>query len=574
MSKKNDNDSLQFDVKNLYENIIEGVQDGIWVTDKDDVIFFCNRTMELIAGVPRNLIIGNNVLKDFPKETIGQFGKSYLQAKKTLKTVWYEVAVKTPAGRNTWQNGWLIPQIQVGKFNGIICTIRDVTERKEAQEEIETIWNVSPDLLCVADINTATFLKISPSFTKTLGYTEAELLGKPFLEFVHPDDVQPTIDVIENKLKKDIYVINFTNRYRCKNGSYRYLNWVSRPIVERGETYAIARDFTDQIIAEKKVEAAREIAELYLQMAGSIFVSLNQNGEVLLTNKKAEDVLGYTREELVGKNWFDTCIPKEVVPQVKDVFNKVITGEMDGVEHFDNDVVTKSGQLKTISWYNSYMRDDDGVIKHLLSSGIDVTSQKKYLEEIKNKNEFIQTVMDSLPIGLALNEIDKGEATYINRKFEEIYGWPAEELKNISEFFKKVYPDQDYREKLQKKVLADIMSGDPNRMHWENLEIIHKDGTHKYINAVNIPLLRQNVMVSTVMDVTAQKEAERELKKHRDHLEKLVKERTRELEEKNAELEHYNKLFIGREFRIKELKDKIKELKIKLGEEANDEDGS
>jgi PAS domain S-box-containing protein len=141
----------------------------------------------------------------------------------------------------------------------------------------------------------------------------------------------------------------------------------------------------------------------------------------------------------------------------------------------------------------------------------DITSVKKYIDEIKQKNQFIQTILDNLPIGIAINKFNEGDATYMNKRFSEIYGWPADELKNIGEFFQKVYPDKEYREKLTKQIMADINSGDPARMHWENIEITQESGEKRYINAVNIPLIDQNSMISTVMDITARKKFEKDL---------------------------------------------------------------
>jgi len=123
-------------------------------------------------------------------------------------------------------------------------------------------------------------------------------------------------------------------------------------------------------------------------------------------------------------------------------------------------------------------------------------------EELNNKNTFIQTILDKLPIGLALNKIDGGDATYMNKKFEEIYGWTTKEINSIASFFEKVYPDEKYRNQLMERVMADINSGDPNRLHWENIFITRKDGSKGVVNSVNISLKEQNTMVSTVMDIT------------------------------------------------------------------------
>ena len=98
--------------KSFYESILENVQDGIWVSNSKDVIFYVNDGMEKIAGIPKESIISKNVLTDFPKETTEKFNIFYMEAKTKLEPVWYETTVKTPAGKDTWQNGWLVPKIK------------------------------------------------------------------------------------------------------------------------------------------------------------------------------------------------------------------------------------------------------------------------------------------------------------------------------------------------------------------------------------------------------------------------------------------------------------------------------
>jgi PAS domain S-box-containing protein len=85
-------------------------------------------------------------------------------------------------------------------------------ENKQAVEELVQIFSLSLDMICIADINTATFIKVNPAFTEILGHSEDSLLNKPFLDFVHPDDKEATKTVIEEKLQSGAKVINFENR--------------------------------------------------------------------------------------------------------------------------------------------------------------------------------------------------------------------------------------------------------------------------------------------------------------------------------------------------------------------------
>ncbi|MFP4443619.1 MAG: PAS domain S-box protein [Spirochaetia bacterium] len=125
-------------------------------------------------------------------------------------------------------------------------TTRDITEQVMYREAYLHIFKMATEMICVADINTATFLQVNPAFTKVLGYSEEELISKPFTEFVHQDDITDTMTVIERDLRHGKPVISFTNRYRCRDGTYRWLEWNSYPIPAEGKTYAIAADVTER----------------------------------------------------------------------------------------------------------------------------------------------------------------------------------------------------------------------------------------------------------------------------------------------------------------------------------------
>ncbi len=145
---------------------------------------------------------------------------------------------------------------------GLLGTVIDVTEREQAARERERIFTISLDPICLA--GTDGYMKrVNGAFERVLSMPAAELLAHPFIDFVHPDDVESTEAQLRG-LASGLPTVNFQNRYRCGDGSYRYLEWNAVPLPEEGLIYAIARDITDFRRAE---QAERELLATRLQLA-------------------------------------------------------------------------------------------------------------------------------------------------------------------------------------------------------------------------------------------------------------------------------------------------------------------
>ena len=150
---------------------------------------------------------------------------------------------------------------------------------------------------------------------------------------------------------------------------------------------------------------------------------------------------------------------------------------------------------------------------------------EKVKSRLQDRNVYIETILKYLPIGLAVNKMDDGNTVFMNKNFTDIYGWPEKDLVNLESFFESVYPDEEYRNMIRERVLEDINSGDPNRMRWYGIEITTSSGEKKFINAQNIPVFDQNLMISTVIDITEQKNANLKLKESEEKY-KLLAENT------------------------------------------------
>ncbi|MBF0460702.1 MAG: PocR ligand-binding domain-containing protein [Magnetococcales bacterium] len=163
---------------------------------------------------------------------------------------------------------------------GVLGTYEVITKRKQTELEREqyyTLFKTASDLMCIAD-PLGCFQKVNPALLETLGYTESELLARPFVDFIHPEDQQRTRDEMNRQLQRG-FSLNFENRYICKDGSSRWLSWRAVFIKSEGLTYATARDIT-----ERKQAAAR-LLELNASLEKRV---QERTAELQATNQELE----------------------------------------------------------------------------------------------------------------------------------------------------------------------------------------------------------------------------------------------------------------------------------------------
>ncbi|HQW21223.1 MAG TPA: PAS domain S-box protein, partial [Rhodocyclaceae bacterium] len=175
-------------------------------------------------------------------------------------------------------------------------------------------------------------------------------------------------------------------------------------------------------------------------------------------------------------------------------------------------IVTATGETLWVEEHTHIVRSAGGQVLYYEGLLSDITERKRASAVLEQRNTLVETILEHAPIGFAVNTIDDGNILFIGSKFEAIYGLPHDSLNQVQDFFDAVYADPEFRERSRTRVMADIESGDPARMHWEDIEFNTRDGKKRVINAMNIPLPAQNLMISAVQDVTAQFEAKKALR--------------------------------------------------------------
>lgn len=186
--------------------------------------------------------------------------------------------------------------------NMMIAERRSAEEAlREKSEELEGYFTFSLDLLCIAN-SRGEFVRLNPEWEKILGYPPAELDGRSFLELVHPDDLQATLDAI-SVLSSQQDVLNFENRYRCADGSYRWIEWRSRQ--KDDLIYAVARDITDRKKTDEMLKASEATFRNIVQASpmGIHLYRLEDEDRLVFVggNPAADRLLNVDNRQFIGK---------------------------------------------------------------------------------------------------------------------------------------------------------------------------------------------------------------------------------------------------------------------------------
>ncbi len=281
-------------------------------------------------------------------------------------------------------------------------------------------------------------------------------------------------------------------------------------------------------IAGKKalLESEKRLRRAVLHAPFPIIIHA-EDGEVLLLSESWTDITGYRPEDIPTiADWTERAYGERVVP-IREFIDRLY-GIEGRVHDGEFQVTTKDGTARTWDFSSAPLgRTGDGR-RTIISMAVDITERKAAETELRERKEFIETIIANLPIGLSVHTIDDGRFRYMNRNFQDTYGWPRETLLDVDAFFEHVYPDPAFRQEISAQIYADMASGDATRMVWENVPITRSSGETAVISARNIPMIEKNLMISTVWDVTAY------------HAAKLQLEATiAELQRSNRELEQF-----------------------------------
>ena len=380
---------------------------------------------------------------------------------------------------------------------------------REKTEELDRFFKLSLDLLCIAGTD-GYFRRLNRSWETALGYRIEELEGKRFFDFIHPDDIKSTNHVVA-ELSKGKDVINFINRYRCKDGSYRWIEWRSSSY-NGTVIYAAARDITERKRIE---EALRESEEKFRSLSDSspmgVFYT-DSTGNILYTNKSFQDITGISYENSLGSGWINTIHPDDRNEVIR-IWNQTISKKRG--KGLDWRFVTPDGNIRLVHTKIAPIFSEHGELTGFVGTNENITERKLADDALRESEERFRALLENLQdIILILNS--EGIVVFENPSAEATLGYSL-----LGKGFNVVHPDD-------LSVATDAFNEviDKENKHIPTqFRIRQNDGSWMYVEALATNLFENSIikgMLLVCRDITVRMNTQAALQESEERFRALV----------------------------------------------------
>jgi PAS domain S-box-containing protein len=373
--------------------------------------------------------------------------------------------------------------------------------------ELDLFFNYSLDFLVLVGFDNR-FKQVSPSFERILGWTKEEVISKPFYNFLHPDDIEKTLSEVKTHETGKNAVL-FENRYRCKDGSYKWISWNSHPLPEKQIIVGIGRDITDR----KKVEETLRESEDRFR-----FALKNAPVSVAAQDRNLRYIWAYNQR---------TARPDEIIGKLdKEIFTQEEATHFDQVKRR---VIEENIELNEQMWFNrpsgrifldvtwSPMHDSNGKVIGVTSATVDLTREKLIEKRLEVSEERFSKAFNLSPFAVIMTRLSDGAYVDVNDTFLKMFEFSREEVIGHTANEIKIYAKPDGRA----AYLAAFKNG-----HASDFEVDLKTKTGKPIKALGyaeiINVNGQDLTFGTLVDITERKKAEETLTKKQNELQTIV----------------------------------------------------
>ena len=462
-------------------------------------------------------------------------------------------------------------EIDMEVLTAISPTISAAIVHKESEQKVKSsedkfkhLFNNIPDAIFITTFGGADSGRITEANSAAeiqTGYTIDELIGMNIGKDLQAEWYDEEL-VTEREVEIDNKTFaRFREMKKRKDGSVYWTEVIVTKTVLNDRMVAIGvnRDITAQIQTELALRASEEKFRAVIEEAVEIVFTTDSRGNITYVNPAAVASSGYSEDELMKMKYID-LVETEYVYKVKNIFFRQYL-KKDPLSSAEFPFITKRGVRRFYQVNVRLILEHDKVNGFYIIAR-DVTEKREAEAALEESEEKFRSFIENADVGFGSDDGD-GNITYFNNKFAELFGYSVEELKNKNHS-SLVHPDD--REMIL-KFHKMRMSGENAPREYE-VRGVRKDGSTIFLEITVDRLIESDGKIigtqNFFRDITARKKAEEEILRLKEGLEIEVEKKTKELQEKVSDLQRFHDATIEREFRIKELNDRIDELEKEL----------
>ena len=304
------------------------------------------------------------------------------------------------------------------------------------QQKLSEILNSSQDGIIGLDLEgNHTF--VNKATLQMLGFSEDELLGNNAHRIWHhtkPDGSNYHLDgcTLHHGLTSGESV-RTKDLFWKKDGTFMEVEVLQNPIFHNKQiTGAVLsfHDITKENALKKEIKYEHSLAQNYLNITGTLVMELDIYGNIMMINSEGCNLLKIKKDKAIGKNFIDNFIPLDIRVQVKKVFHSVISKNEKTLSHYKNELIDTKGNIHSLSWINNYIKDKEGKITGVITSGRDITEEEKLSNKLQHQEQLYKLTFEEAEIGIAHVSLD-GAWVDTNEYLSNLLGYTKEEFKTM-----------------------------------------------------------------------------------------------------------------------------------------------
>lgn len=497
-----------------YKELADSLPQVVFETDERGDLTFANRYAFDLFGYTRDEFEkGLNAFQMLAPEDRDSAGENFARALSGEHLGGVEYTAQRKDGTTFPIEIYSSPIVREHAVIGLRGIIVDLTERKKTEEalrESETKYSAlvenSKDGIIMIQEGVLTF--INEASTNLVGYSPEEMIGSSFVKFAAPEYrdlvVRRYAERMGGREVPSIYDIELLR----KDGTTVPVELNAMHIEFRGKPtdLAFVRDITERRQVEIEAQKRQVYLESVLHNAPEAIVTLDASNLVLEWNPGAEQIFGYTRQEVVGKNIDDLISGPEVYEEATTLTSKALSGRK--IPPRETVRYRKDGTPVPVILAASPILID-GELQGAVAVYSDITGRKFAEEALRESEERFRILVEESPFGVSIIGKD-GRYTYLNPTFRAIFGYDLEDIPTGRQWFSKAYPNQEYRSEAISAWINDLQGAEYGESRPRTFTVRCKDGSEKTIRFRPVTMKTGDQFV-IYEDVTEIKQLEEQL---------------------------------------------------------------